>query len=113
MRPFEELKVWIGNFDTLTEGEDTGIEISDKDYDSICKLVKQYKVSENEDCDIDWEWFGEYIQEQNPKLFDRIDKKVRKFVADVEDGCEIVDNIDDYEFGEDYGFYVDGDMFEE
>jgi hypothetical protein len=42
-----------------------------------------------------------------------MDKKVRKFVADIEDGCEIVDNIDDYEFGEDYGFYVDGDMFEE
>ena len=115
MRIFKELKIWMGYINnTFDNDEDslTPIKISERDYKSLCKIVKEYKEQEGEDADPDWElFFNEFLSKRNSKLYNKILDKVIEEVDAMFDA--VYDNINNHTFGEDYGFYIDGEMFEE
>lgn len=112
MRILEELKIWMGDPDCPFDNDGLNpIKISEKDYKTLCKLIKEYKAQEGEEYDIDWEFFNEFLLERNEVLYNKILDKVKEEVADMFNMH--YENIDDYELGKDYGFYIDGEITEE
>lgn len=81
-----ELEAWIGGSHGHFASNEIEIEISDKDYALLTKLAKEYEADAtniNEDDEVEWEFFNEYISENNPKLYKKILKKV---MVNIQDG---------------------------
>lgn len=112
MKKLDCIRVWKGErcLADICDCTITQFELTDDEYELFCQWLKEYRNSKY----VHWLTSANDLRESYPAVFDSLLLQVKQEICYwyCTNDIEFFDMLG-LTYDEDYGFYVDGDMFEE